>query len=108
MVFGVYLTGEMGWGGCMGKGGRDSSPDNQRVGTGGIDFTVSDKRIFTISKNILAHQVNIGYTISMRILTYKEFERELLTNKRKPSFKAKSLSFIDQYYYYLITTKDKK
>jgi len=38
--------------------------------------------------------------ICKKLLTYIEFEQELITGKRKPSFKAKSLSFVDQYYYF--------
>jgi len=42
-VLGDYLTGEMGCLDRVGRGVRDSSPDNQRVGTGAS----SDKYIFT-------------------------------------------------------------
>ena len=43
-----------------------------------------------------------------KTLTYKEFGLELMTGKRKPSAKAKSLSLIDQYYYYLTISRNKK
>ena len=64
----------------VGKGVRNPTPDNQRVARGGIenqtnladnrpDHTItSDKRIFTISKNILALVPCVCYTIHMNRL----------------------------------------
>jgi len=41
-VLSDYLTGKMEWGDLVGRVVRDSTPDNQRVGTGG--FLKSDHR----------------------------------------------------------------